>query len=183
MASSSSVRMIRNLLRWCRISRDGDDAGDFPIQQVDYQGKVGDAVVWFPYGLHANIPTGELAVMLGIGGNAEGRVVMPGSPNQRPKVAAGEVVIYHPPSGSKVHFRANGDIEITSTSKVKIDAPSAELTGDVTVAGDLTVTGDAILGTTVTSGGKDISDTHTHTAGTYLDSTPAPVTGVSGPVV
>ena len=75
-------------------------------------------------------------------------IALPGSPQTRPELEPGEVAVYHPPTGSLIRFKANGDIDIT--------APL------VTITGNLTVTGDTALAATVTSNGKDISDTHTH---------------------
>jgi len=137
------VKALKRLIRWARITRESEDTGDFPIQQVGYLGKVGNAVVWLPYGFHANIPENNLALMLAIAGNPEARVVLPGSPKSRVKpVTAGEVVVFHPITGSKVHFRENGDIDIEATGDL-----------NVTVAGDANVTaGGAIAvtaGTTV----------------------------------
>ncbi len=179
MASLSEK--IKNLLRWCKVTRDGgSDSDQFPVQQVGYLEKVGDALMWFPFGYHANIPAETLALMLSMQGNSEARVALPGSPVGRPAVAAGEVVVYHPATLSRIHFKANGDIEVTTKTKIKVTAPLAELIGDMTVSGDVTVAGDVnvttdlnvtgdadvtgstTLGATVTSNGKDISDTHIH---------------------
>ncbi len=116
--------MIQGLLRWSRITRVGDDTADFPVQQVGYLRKVGDSVMWFPYGMHANIPIDELCLMVSMQGNPEARVSIPGSPQKRVKpLIAGEVVFFHPNTGSKLHFKVTGDIEIEngiSGSKVCI---------------------------------------------------------------
>ena len=171
---ASSPRIISRLMRWCRISREGDGSADFPIQQVTYNGKTANAAMWFQYGIHANIPedqgggVGSLGLMLALHGNAEERVVLPGSPQRRPTLEPGELAVYHPPTGSIIHFKANGDIDIT--------APNMNLTSDVTITGDLTVTGDTALAATVTANGKDISDTHIHSGVTTGGSnTGAPV--------
>lgn len=170
MPSSTSVRMIRNLLRWCRISRDGDDAGIFPIQQVAYLGKVGNAVTWFPYGFHANVPADELAVLFSMGGNPEARAVLPGSPRERPKVVAGEVVVYHPTTGTEIHFRANGDLEIASTGDVTVTATNAKVTATATATVDgatvdlggsggpaVARVGDSVSGGVITSGSAKVN--------------------------
>lgn len=170
----SSVDLIKRMVRWARVSRNDDDSGNFPVQQFSYHGKTGDAVMWFPYGFHANVPEDQLSLLLNVQANSEARVAFPGSPIERPKLGTAiEVVIFHPPTGSKIHFKANGDIELVTTTKVKVDAPSAEFTGnvavigditaaDITASGDLDVTGSATLGATVTAGGTAIGATHAH---------------------
>jgi hypothetical protein len=125
----SIKNMVRSLLRFARTTKAGDDTGDFPVQQVGYLAKVGDTVMWFPYGMHANIPADELVLMVSMQGNPEARVSIPGSPQKRVKpLAASEVVFFHPSTGSKLHFKANGDIEIMSTKDAAI-----------TVAGDAAI--------------------------------------------
>lgn len=57
---------------------------------------------------------------------------------------------------------------VTASTSVTIDTPETTITGNLTVQGDTTLT------STVTSGGKDISDTHTH-----VGSPSAPTGGVS----
>lgn len=56
-----------------------------------------------------------------------------------------------------------GVITITNgSSTLVIDGGESTLTSNLTVDGNLTVTGSSTLSSNVTSGGKDISDTHTH---------------------
>jgi cytoskeletal protein CcmA (bactofilin family) len=146
---------IKGLIRWARTTKSGPDDLDFPYQQVSYQGKVGDAIMWFPYGYHANLPPDYLNAIIALGGNPEARVALPGSPQQRIyPIAESEVVVYHPVKKSKIHFRANGDIEITTDNlqhihllrdKIWIDTPldlDADVGGNATVdvVGDIDVT-------------------------------------------
>lgn len=164
---------IRSLLRWSRITKAGDDTADFPVQQVGYLAKVGNSVMWFPYGMHANVPVDELCLMVSMQGNPEARVSIPGSPQKRVKpLAASEVVFFHPDTGSKLHFKSNGDIDIESTGAVNIRVAgnmladvegnlTAEVKGDLTagVEGNLdvdaagTVDIDSVGKTTITGGG------------------------------
>lgn len=51
---------------------------------------------------------------------------------------------------------------ITATTSVTVDTPIATFTTNVQIDGDLSVTGSSSLSSTVTSGGVNISDTHTH---------------------
>lgn len=156
-----------------------------PVQQIAHLGKASQSIPWFPYGFDANVPVNELALLLNVLGS-DSKAHLPGSPGQAPETSLGEVVMYHPASGAKVHFLQDGSILVEAGAASVVVNPSGGIdlvpgSSPVTVDGDLVVTGSTTLSSTVTSGGKDISDTHTHTAGTYLDSLAAPVTGVSGP--
>lgn len=164
----SLANKIRSLIHWGATTRTHDDAGDFPIQQIGYMGKIGEVVMWFPAGFHSNVDTDELALILSIQGNPEAKIGLPGTPAKRPKIATGEVVVYHPKSGSKIHFKDDGSIVLTSGTGVTIDAPTTLVTGEMTVQGEfnaqaaMNVTGDTQLGSAVRSGTKNIGDSHTH---------------------
>jgi len=92
----------------------GTDDQQYPVQQVTYQGKVADAEVVFPYGMHANLLTEDtLCLLFSINNEEDYRAVMGYTPNLRPKnLEEGEVVFYHPVTGSQIFFRNNGDIDI-----------------------------------------------------------------------
>ena len=95
-------------------------------------GREGDAVNWFPYGWHANPPNTSLAVLMSMQSRGEGRVAFPGSPLERPYPwAVGECGVYHPETGTKVHCRADGSLDVESTS----DAVNITASGDVVVNG------------------------------------------------
>lgn len=53
-------------------------------------------------------------------------------------------------------------VTITASTSIDFDTPIATFTGNVDIDGNLTVTGSSTLSATVTSGGTDISNTHTH---------------------
>jgi len=74
----------------------------------------------------------------------------------------------------------DGTINVTANTKVTVDAPDSEFTGNVKVIGNLEVIGSSVLSSAVTSGGKDISDTHAHpqaadSAGNSQQNTGAPL--------
>lgn len=64
-------------------------------------------------------------------------------------------------AGSKVDITAP-EVAVHASTKVVLDTPLVEASGNVSVDGDLTVTGSTTLGATVTSDGKNIGSTHTH---------------------
>lgn len=120
MASFS--RALKSLARWALVSRRGDDSGRYPVQQVTYLGKVGDALMWLPYGLHANVPEGDLVLLFSLQGKGEARVGIPGSPKARPPLAPGEVALHHPVTGTKIHLKADGSVEIDAIGNVTVNA-------------------------------------------------------------
>jgi phage gp45-like len=148
------ISRLKNLLRWAKITKAGDDTRQFPVQQVTYLGKVGDCLMIFPYGFHANLTDDSIVAMFAMYGQEANRAGIGYTPQTRPQLAEGEVAVYHPRTGTMVKLQASGD--------VLIDAPNVAFTGNVTIEGDLTVTGNTALGATVTSNGANISDTHVH---------------------
>lgn len=163
-------------MRWARVTAPGADADQFPVQQIEYLGKVANSFIVFPYGMHANVGADALALLFAVQGASGNKAAIAGSPQKRPKnLAAGEVVFYHPNTGSLIHFRTNGDLDIDtvkeSPGNVNINVVQANITAsdsvnitapDTNITGDLDVSGDTTLGANVSSNGKDISDTHTH---------------------
>ena len=79
----------------------------------------------------------------------------------------GEVIIYHPTSGSKVHLLQDGSIQVEAgLSSIDVTALGSITLNPgalpVTINGDLVVTGVSTLGPIVTAGGTNIGQTHTH---------------------
>lgn len=192
--------MMRTAIKWASTSLERVAAtGKVALQQVAYLGKVVNATTWTPYGFDSSPPKDKLALLFAILGNPDNQVALVGSPGEGPKLALGEVVIFHPGSGSKIHFLKDGSIQaVSGVTSLKM-APSGGITiipgsapvtvsGDLAVTGDLSVTGTAtlgnatVLGTTtlgaaVTSAGTNIGSTHVHAAGALLDSVALPCTG------
>lgn len=153
---------LADMIHWSSTTRGVDEAGSYPLQQVTYLGKTANVTPWWPYGYDASVPVNHIGLTLAVLANSDSKVALFGSPGQGPKKASGEVAWFHPPTGSKIHFLANGDILLETETQVTVTAPKMTISGDVTIAGDLTVDGSTALSATVTSNGKDISDTHTH---------------------
>lgn len=181
---------FRNLIKLCRFSKNESDNGNAPLQQVEYLGKAVDAIVVMPYGSHANIPEDFMAVLLQLSTQEQNRVVLPLSLVERPHpIESGEVVYYHPITGSKIHFKNNGDIDITTEANVNVNcdnanvtcltkatvtAPNIDLTGDVNITGTLDVSGistfasnvvagaDVAVTGALSQGGTDVGKDHGH---------------------
>lgn len=196
--------MLRNLLRWARITRAGSDAEQFAVQQTEYLGKVADTLIVFPYGVHGNAPPDALALMMAIQGNPDNRAAIAWTPKIRPKLAEGEVAFYHPPTGGLVVWRASGDLEITTKADVLIDCANLTATASagvtvnavtatvnaigsvtvtapvVTINGNVTINGGLSVSGTMTNAGKDVGATHGHIQGNDSGgSVEQPISGVT----
>ncbi len=152
--------MISRLLRWARITLGGSDTLQHPQQQVGYTRKVADAVVLQPYGVHGNIPEDTL-VLLGVVGGADGdKVILGVMPPDRQTLPEGEVTYYHPATGTRIHLRNSGAIEIdtsgasgqititTGGGAVNLDTGGGALTATVGAAA-VTATSVAVTSPTV----------------------------------
>lgn len=179
---------LKNLLRIGVVSSAGDDSKTLPTQLLDYHGKEGDGITWFPYGMHAVADEGSYALIISLNGNGEERICIPTSMLKRPKGEPGEVFVYHPLTGTQIKLNAAGDVEITAVGNVGVTSPTlvritspeteivgnldvsgnvgiggdTEMTGDLDVLTNATVIGTTTLGTAVTSNGVNISDDHYH---------------------
>jgi len=152
------------LSNWlAKITKKGNETGSFPIQQFEMNGRIGDAYVASPYGMHANLPEGQPALNM----SPDGTILMGIDPIGRIKVEAGEVIFYHPVTKSKIHFKNNKDIDLQTESKAIVTAPNIELNGNVVINGGLAVTG--------TVSGAGVTDTITNVT---LNSHTTPAFGV-----
>ena len=165
-------QLIKNIVRWARITKAGSDDKQFATQQMEYLGKVADGIIVFPYGLHGNVPADSLALMFAVQGNPDNRAAIAWTPKDRPKLSDGEVAFYHPPTDAFIIWRTTGDLDIetgnsgtanvnikckkatvTASESVTVDTPEADFTGNVTVAGNIDVTGNnTVVGNTSTAG-------------------------------
>lgn len=153
--------MSRNLIRYGRITKRLTRKGQFAVQQTTYQGKVADAHMIHPYGLHANVPADTLALLLAVQGNPDNRAAFAMDSKAWPTLEDGEVALYHPSTGGMLVWKTDGSVEITTSVGMTINA-------------DLTING------TVTNNGKNIGDTHGHTQGNDSGGdTEQPITGVT----
>ena len=106
---------LRNLIKRAVVSGPYDDTlPGAPLQQISYEGKVVTAEMLHTYGLFANMPTDKtLCLVFAVGDDDDNLTAIGYTPLLRPEgVEEGEVVYYHPITGSKIHLRNNGDIDI-----------------------------------------------------------------------
>jgi len=98
------------------------------------------------YGFTSVPLPGSDCVAVFVGGNrAHGIVVATDNREHRPKdLGLGEVMIWDH-HGNRVHLSEDG-IRCFSESKVVVEAPVIEVTGDVSITGDVSVSGDLVAG-------------------------------------
>jgi len=144
--------MLRNLLKWARVTKAATAGEQYQTQQVTYLGKVADAAILQPYGLHANLPPDVLTLVASSQGQADNRVALGCLLKQRPDLIEGEVAFYHPLIPDLIiKLQVDGAMLIKSNNKINIEAPETEFTG------------------VVKANGKVIDDTHGHTQGSDSD--------------
>lgn len=128
------------------------------VQVALLAGEAKDAVEHAePYGFTAHPQAGATAVVVFVGGDrSHGIATVVSDPRVRPgNLAAGEVCVYTD-EGDEIRIQRGGTIRITAKTKVRIEAPLLEVTGEIK---DRCDTGD---GRTL-SGMRDTFDAHTHT--------------------
>lgn len=116
------------------------------------------------YGFTSVPLAGAEAVVMFVGGRRDhGLVVAVDDRRHRKKgLEPGEAALYTD-EGDYVLLRRGRIVEVKAGAKVRVDAPMAELTGNVTIAGTLTVAGNitsaaTVAGATVTGGAGGVSD-------------------------
>lgn len=130
---------LKKLIRYVRITGSGDDSKQFPVQQVSYMGKTANVMMVFPYGMHGNVDKDSLGLMFQVLGDNGSKAAVPMSHKDRPALNTGEVVFFHPPTGTKIHLKKDGSIDIDA-GNANIDLKTGS--GDVTIestTGNVTV--------------------------------------------
>ncbi len=148
---------------WGRITG-ADKRQKYTSQQASFLGRIGDYVVIYPYGLYCDLPDDVLLKRLGNKAAVSCTVDRPDDTD------TGEVVLFHPVTKTRIIMRNSTDIDVITAGKVNVDAgesvnittPAVNINADVVISGSLSVAGDTALSATVTSGGTDISNSHTH---------------------
>lgn len=155
--------MLRNLLRWARTTKPGDNGKQFPDHQVEYLGKVADSARLFPYGFYANIPDDVLSLIASVQDNPDNRVTLGCLLKNYPDSDGTELFFYHPLIPNlKIKLCSDGKMLIQSDVKIDIVAPETEFTG------------------IVKANGKVIDDTHGHTQGNdSAGNAQEPISGVT----
>lgn len=130
------------------LSLAGKDVDPFSKGQVEYNGKVADIELQWPYGFSANPPEDSLILMLNVQGQEENRVGFANYPQKRfMNLKPGEVQIGNYLTGTNVKFLEDGSMVVTAINGMSVVvAPDL----NITVAGDLTV----VVGGAIAIGGS-----------------------------
>ena len=79
------INKIKNLIKRAIITNTGNDDGNFPVSQIQYFGKSGDAEMIWPYGFGALPPNGAVCLVFSVNGDESNRVAIATLPESRPK--------------------------------------------------------------------------------------------------
>lgn len=158
-----------------------DDSKD--IQEVQLSALAGESLDKIPrvqdFGFSSNPPLGSEGIILSLGGSRE-NVVAIKVDNRVVRIknlASGETVIFTD-DGTFLHLKKSGQVHLKTATKVLVEAPDAEFTGNVKVLGNLHVVGNVLVNGAV-QGDTTINATQVVGAGQYsgpLGGAPMPVT-------
>ena len=83
-------------------------------------------------------------------------------PNKVPNYDDTNVQIKKDDGSVEITLLTDGTMKLKANTKINVETPDTEFSGNVKINGDLEVVGASSLSSTVTSNGTNISDTHTH---------------------
>lgn len=118
------------------------------IQQVQVSALAGESMDrverYQEFGFSSNPPKGTEGIVVSLGGNRENMVVIATEHRtlRFKNLASGESSIYTD-DGTYIHLKKNGQVELKTATKVLIDAPLTQFTGDVIVDKTLLVKDEA----------------------------------------
>lgn len=125
-----------------------------PIQEVQISVLAGETMEKVPhlghFGFASRAPKDSECIVVALGANRENLAII-ATENRIVRfknLAEGESAIYTD-DGTFIHLKKNGQIEIKTATKVKVDAPDAEFTGNVKITGTLQVTGAVTMQSTL----------------------------------
>lgn len=153
------------------VTNGGKDDTARPTQQLKYLGGTVDAEIFFPYGMHANLPVNATAIMFSMMCQSSNKIAMGSLPNRRKTLPVGDVMFYHPLTGAEIHFTGNGGINTQTANGESFFINGVEITSD----------GDVITASGI-SLNKHLHDQAGTVPGTYTNSGGL-VTGKSGSAV
>lgn len=125
-----------------------DDTG--AIQELQIKALAGEAMDRVPrvqeFGFASNPPKDSEAIVVALGGNRENLVVIATDKRQVrfKNLSSGETAIYTD-DGTYIVLKKAGQVEVKAATKVLVDVPNAEFTGNVRIKGNLQVDLDTLI--------------------------------------
>ncbi len=136
-----------------------DDKSLYPVIQVGYMTRTGDATVCENYGIHGNPPTGTPCLMFTVNGDESNRYVIPLSALVRTKeLKEGEFETGNFVSQATIFFSEDSRILIKSNNDITLDSTISKTTGNMEIATGVDGTFSTGTGTTVTISKGIITD-------------------------
>ena len=129
MTTRETAHLIRGLVARGVVSATNDDAESQTADVGLWAGVKRKAIeILQPFGLASRPPRNGQVIVLAVGGDQGDLVALPiAAPGVRMgNLAEGETVIYGL-DGSRVHIKADGAIEVSSTKNVDVKVPGARL--------------------------------------------------------
>ncbi len=114
------------------------------------------------YGFASTPEDGSVGVVVCVAGDrAHAVLIATDDPRHRPDLEVGEVAIYTK-FGDQIRITKDGEILIDASAKVIITTPEVEMSGNLSVDGDITAMGDITDGTRSMAGDRTIYNGHKH---------------------
>lgn len=116
------------MTNYCETSSVMDDTKQFPIIQVEFLEKIGDAAVANQYGVHTSPDKESPALLIYINNDPTNRIIIPLSTFNRNKdLEESEVEVGNFTKTSSVKFDKDGNIDIVCNGIVNVTAPTINL--------------------------------------------------------
>ena len=167
------LNKLKSIIRLALVTNTSSDDKQFPVQQVTERGKFSDVMVMLPYGIHANMSVDALVALLAVNADESSAIAIGGYTADRPQMAEGENCIFHPPTGTKIHFKANGTIEINTGGS----DTTMNLTGNLNVSGNIVADGEVTAGDVTLTGHVHAGTSLVTTATVGASTTPGIISG------
>jgi hypothetical protein len=142
---NSIFTKIPNLIKRAVITKVNSDNDDIANCQIDSFDTSKPMETIYPYGMSANAPIDNIALVFSVGGNEANAAGMPYSQQNRFKnLKSGEVVFGNPVVGSYVKFNEDGSITIYSPAAINVNCD-----GDFKVSSQQNVDFSGTVGTNI----------------------------------
>jgi phage gp45-like len=184
------INKVKNLIKKATQTLPVDDSDNYPTAQITFLGQTQTARLITSYGFVSSPPVGSEWIIFNLRANSDDKMGIANPYGNRFKgpdsggIKEGEAGIYNIKTGNYIFFNSESDtIEVCKKNKsITIDEDLNITAKNVTInaSGNVTLNGGTVnISSNTTIDSKPFL-THTHQAGSYVDSLSGPVTGTSG---